>query len=363
MNLRFSTTAFWFVVFFMVFGAVVRTGSASGDDPMVTGVNSTKLWSSEAVPTALAFSPDGKRLAVAFDNKTIQLREAGTGKTLQSLKGLAIPAGSLAFSGDGKLLASAGTALTGDLKSHPDDPGQHPSSFELSIWNLAKEKVVHEAFDKEHRSTKDPERTIPFVALSHDGSLAVFPGRDRHTVVWNLVKNEVEHSFGGGLRPSAAAFSPDGKIVAVGTDHRAHGVVRTFDTLTGNSRNKVRTLYLGVTRLRFSPANDQLFVGYRGMVEAVSMKDSTSRTLWNAKLPLFLGDVVADFSADVGRTVLTFTDSAKTAEQVQVLVLDNASKKVLGRMEQVRLPIALSPDGKMLAGRTESGTTTVWAIE
>jgi WD40 repeat protein len=70
-----------------------------------------ELWRSRGWPTvrALAFSPDGKILAVGDDEDCIRLLDAATGKELSEDSSPRGNVWSIAFSPDGKFVATTGT--------------------------------------------------------------------------------------------------------------------------------------------------------------------------------------------------------------------------------------------------------------
>src|SRR5580693_2957467 len=65
-----------------------------------------------AVVNAVAFSPDGKRLASASDDDTVRIVDAASGKLLRTLKGHADSVLAVAFSPDGEQIATASSDHT-----------------------------------------------------------------------------------------------------------------------------------------------------------------------------------------------------------------------------------------------------------
>jgi WD40 repeat protein len=141
----------------------------------------------------VALTADGKLLARAGTDKTVDLWDVASGKKLHTLKGHTVPILKVAFSPDGKTLASiTGSWLPNDVLG------------EVKLWDVAtgKERVSLQGH---------PERGS-CLAFSPDGkTLASAAGNVK---LWDVEtgKEKLEIRVGA----SSLAFSPDGKTLATG---------------------------------------------------------------------------------------------------------------------------------------------------
>ncbi|MCI0637920.1 MAG: sigma-70 family RNA polymerase sigma factor [Gemmataceae bacterium] len=166
----------------------------------------------------LAFSPDGKLLATAWRDGNIRLYDGQTGEFRTLLNPALGPveagSGPVAFSSDSKTFASKGRDKT------------------LVLWNLAE--------GKPRRTLKGHKGEVVAVAFSKDGRSIATGGataKDYEIILWDAKTGEVKQTFPGLAEPvHAVAFSPDGKTMVVsggwhiveGKGYRSSGGITLF---------------------------------------------------------------------------------------------------------------------------------------
>ena len=206
-----------------------------------------KLTGNEAQATALAFSPDGGRLATGSIDNVLRIWNAANGQATAISGKRSAPITSLAFSADGArvVMGSSGRAVSvwdggtvhqlvsgnvprSILAAVPSPDGKRiagsgEGSGDIDIWDAGSGQVL--AVLKGHSAAVDA------LAFSPDGSRIVSGSRDKSLRVWDastydplLVMGDHEEAI------ASLAFSTDGaRIYSVSPD----GTVRVWETRTG----------------------------------------------------------------------------------------------------------------------------------
>ncbi|HEX5272062.1 MAG TPA: WD40 repeat domain-containing protein [Gemmataceae bacterium] len=274
----------------------------------------------------LAFSPDGKVLASAGFDNTVRLWEYPSGKELRTITGHTGPVYSVSFSPDGKTIASS----------------SHDQTIRLS--NVADGKLVREI--KGHAGIVDS------VAYSPDGKLLASGSADKSVRLWNPADGKEVKKLGDHANSVYwVAFSPDGKTLA---SAGADGVINTWEV---GAQKLLKTMKVvdadtkgpaPVTSVVFGPDNTTLYsVGFDRLVH-----------VWNAgsgaetkKFGPTPDDLYGVTTSRDGKQLAT----VGYAGNLTTWNLTDGKPAFTKKLKSVAYCVAFSPDGKLLVSGHDNG--------
>jgi len=286
----------------------------------------------------VALSADGRRLAVAGTvvDETVRVYDALTGENIFALRGHSSRVISVAFSPDGRRLASGGVDKT------------------VRLWDTET--------GQEMLTLRGHENLVGHVLFDPSGRCLASSGEDGTAIIWDTTPLEQDPRIRtlcdhAGVVDSVA-FSPDGRLLASGSGDQT---VKIREAMTGNEVLALHGHSGPVNSVAFSPD---------GRLVASASEDKTVK-LWNIEQwraggvnPLML--TLTDFRGGVrcvafspdGRHLAT-SDAAETVQLWDVATGRELLAPLRGHKAYVKF-VAFSHDGKLLATGSTDGTVKLW---
>ncbi len=358
---RSVTAVFLLLLLILSAGRAANPATDVQGDPLPAGavarIGSLRYRLACGAGYTAAASPDGKLLAIGTAggprDSAIILMDAQTGRILRRLPGHAHVVRAVAFSPDGRLLASGGG--DGVMVLHEVDTGRE-------LWRIegaGSDALVFVAGGKTLAADEDRDgillvdvasgRRGPFLkghsgrlhalTATADGKTLASCAEDGSVRIWDVasarerVRMTIQRKYGLGL-----AFAPDGRSLACGT---WHGELYVWDSVTGQERWHLQTPEDALAALAYTPDGSRLLTARAAL------------RVWDPATGKALDQTPADYP-DVQRLIVTANGRLAVGVQRDgaVLLWDLATLKAVplpaGHREAV-VDLAFSPDGRMLA--------------
>ncbi|MDZ4871397.1 MAG: Tol-Pal system protein TolB [Chroococcidiopsis cubana SAG 39.79] len=319
---------------------------------------------------SVAFSPDGKLLAMGDTNGEIRLYQVADGQPILTCKAHTNWVTSLAFSPDGSTLASGS------------------SDYKVKLWEIATGQCLHTLQEHENEvwsvvwspdggilASGSDDSSIRLWSVRNGNCLKIFQGHTNHVVsvvfspdgqmlasgsadntikLWNINTGQCFKVFKGHSNPiRSITFSPGGQTLASGSEDHT---VKLWDLGSGKCCKTFQGHFNGVWSIAFSPQGNLLASGSHD--QTVKLWDVSSgeccKTLQGHSNWVFS---VAFSPQD------DFLVSGSRDQTVRLWNVSTGScrKTFQGYTNQI-LSVAFCPDGQTIASGSQNSEIRLWYV-
>lgn len=160
---------------------------------------------------AITYSPYGKVIASGSNDNSIRLWDVQSGKTIKILKGHTSPVNTVAYSPDGKFIASG----SGEMRTFGEKPV--PSDNTIRLWDAQTGKLLNTL--KGHSDLINAVAFSPDGKVIASGSGERLGSGDNTIRLWDVQSGEAINTIKGHSGSfNTIAYSPDGKVIASGSN-------------------------------------------------------------------------------------------------------------------------------------------------
>lgn len=288
----------------------------------------------------ILFHPDGRLFVCGGSDGTLQVWQLDTGKVESSIAGHAVFLRALAISPDRQTLVSA--SQDGVIK----------------LWDV---RTIRE---KRSFNVEPAFSNRPLMVLSPDASQLACAAHKGNIKVWNVntgqvqhVLNVTQHANARALEanpqwPSAMIFSPDSKLLATTGDGPASGIISLWDARTGELLRTIKGH--GRYNLLFSP-NGKLLASVN--YQRICLLNTES------------GVENVSFKTDRGFSIIAFSPDGSTFAEVtpddRIRLWDTSTgnEKITSAAHQGSISsIAVRADGTSLSSGSTDETVRFWNL-